>query len=279
MVSDPVHKLMELRGPASRVVEESWIASWHEVGELKGRLGFTDWRTHARVAAAGRHIIDVTNGIPRGLWPRRSQTMTGTADPPVWTSTIPSHPDNLSMTWEEVNSSEQLIEPSPRRDAIVTKHCRYWAQGRCDMGWRCPYKRDLNRLPTTSSTSSSSSCGLGRETSVRSSRDNQRARPAGKKEGRDVCWYWAKGKCVRGSACRYVHEQAGGSKEVVSPTDEEQEERLEARAFRHSNLATLNVPETELRVDPVTGYPASGEIEPSAEDEFEIVTPGWVDES
>ena len=183
------------------------------------------------------------------------------------------------MTWEEVNSSERLLEPSPRRDAIVTRHCRYWAQGRCDAGWRCPYKHDLNRLPVTSSSSSSSSSGWGRETSAQPSRNNQRTRPAGRKEGREVCWYWARGKCVRGSACRFVHELAGGSEEVVSPVDEEQEEMLEARAFRHQNLVTLNAPETDLGADPVTESTAPEEIEPSAGDEFEIVTSGWVDES
>ena len=104
-------------------------------------------------------------------------------------------------------------------------------------------------------------------------------RPAGRKEGRAVCWYWARGKCVRGSACRFVHDMAGGSEEVVSPVDEEQEEVLEARAFRHLDLVTLNVPETDLGADPVTGRTAPGEIEPSADDGFEIVTSGWVDES
>ena len=77
----------------------------------------------------------------------------------------------------------------------------------------------------------------------------------------------------------FFHDVAGEPDEAASPAEEEQEEVLEARAFRHLDLVTLNVPETDLGADPVTESTAPEEIEPSADDEFEIVTSGWVDES
>ena len=72
---------------------------------------------------------------------------------------------------------------------------------------------------------------------------------------------------------------AGESEEVVSPVDEEQEKVLEARAFRHMDLVTLNVPVTDLGADAAAASATPEEIEPNADDEFEIVTSGWVDES
>ena len=156
MVDNSVHLLSELRGPQTRAVEELWIAGWHDINELKGTLSRTDWRTHARIGAEGRVIMDTRNGPPGGLQPRRARRVIGPSEPPAWTSAIASHPDNLSLSWAEVNSSGRAPEPSPPPHQVA-RHCRYWMQGRCNAGWRCPYRHDPNRLPTTSSSSTSSS--------------------------------------------------------------------------------------------------------------------------
>ena len=51
------------------------------------------------------------------------------------------------------------------------------------------------------------------------------------------------------------------------------------RSVSGEQLLTLHVPETDLGADPATESATPEEIEPNADDEFEIVTSGWVDES
>ena len=92
-------------------------------------------------------------------------------------------------------------------------------------------------------------------------RSGQRRRQGPKERG--VCWYWARGKCVRGAACRFIHDVAGEPDEAASPAEEEQEEVLEARAFRHSDLATLN--RLDLGADPAAASTVPEGTEPNAD--------------
>ena len=107
MVENSVHRHQEQRGPQAEEMEESWVAGWHDLSDLKGDLARTDWRTHARISCAGRLSMDTRNGPAYSIRPSRGWTAAMLPYTTYsWTAAIASHPDNLSLSWAQMNSSE-----------------------------------------------------------------------------------------------------------------------------------------------------------------------------